>query len=108
MLSDLLDFGTVGESEKVGFPGIWRWETLEYFRISTGGHMQPPSPRTSCGTQKTLTSGVDFTQDSLAVLGSLLSLQNPLPFLCTSSFAMRPRTWWRRVNEVNYMLLIVN
>ena len=37
MLSDLLDFGTVGESEKAGFPGIWRWETLAYFPISTGG-----------------------------------------------------------------------
>ncbi|XP_073756374.1 uncharacterized protein [Callorhinus ursinus] len=49
-----------------------------------------------CGTQKTLTSGADFTQDSLDVLGSLLPLQNPLPFLCTSSSAMRPQTWWRR------------
>lgn len=64
--------------------------------------------RSSSGTQKTLTSGVDFTEDSLEVLGRLLPLQTPLPFLCTSFFAMRPRTWWRMDKGLNYVLLIVN
>lgn len=41
MRSDLLDFGPVGESEKVGFPGIWRWGAPGYFLISTGGCLAP-------------------------------------------------------------------
>lgn len=36
MFRDLLDLMTE-ESEKAEFPGIWRWERLEFLSVFTGG-----------------------------------------------------------------------
>ena len=84
MLSDLLDFKSMGESEKVGFPGTWRWETLEHFCISTGGPMAPTAEwGNSSGAQEdfNLRSGCHRRPSPGA--GAPLPLQNLLPvFVC--------------------------
>ena len=77
MLSDLLNLMT-GEFEKGEFPGIWRWEGLEFWSISTGGLTALLAPK------KALTSGVGFTEDSLEVLGERLAPPNPTTSLCAA------------------------